>query len=811
MAFLTDFRLALRSLWKQPRFTSVATLTLALGIASVTTIFSVVNGILLTPLPYAQADRLVNLWSHAPGLGLDQFPLSPDLYFMFKRDARSFSDLAMFQRRGASFTEAGDPEAVPGMAATHTYFSTYGLAPMRGQVFTAEHDKPGAPIVAVISHRLWQRRFAAKETVIGSTVQVNGEATTILGVMPAQLDEEGSPDLWMPARLDPIQPPTGNFGWWAAGRLKPGVSLSSADAEIAALMKKLLDGMQGNDYRAFLTNGQFRITGSPVRDDIIGDVKQPLLILLGTVGFILLIACANVANLFLVRAEGRQREIAVRSALGASRGSLIRSQLAEALALALIGGGLGLLITFAALPALLHAAPTSIPRLNAVRIDATVLAVAAATTAIAAILFGLVPAIRYTRRAAMGMLRQGGRGSTADKARHRGRRFLVVLQTAMTLVLLVGSGLLLRSFSRMLDTDLGFKPANVLTMRVALPRSSYADPARVLDFDRRLIESLKSIPGVETTGAVSHLPMNEGSPGTAWVIDGRPTPPGQLPPMIHYAFTSPGYVETLGLTLKDGRAFESRDFTDGSRDILVNQASAEAFWPGVSPIGKRVRTSGGPPDAWFTVVGVVSNERRDGLRKNPPLMIYWPVGVSNQDGGRVLNYVMRGPDIAAKADAARRAVWALDPKLPVAAVRTMDEVVARSIVPFTFTMMTLGIAALMALILGMIGLYGVLSYTVTLRIREIGVRLALGAAPARVMRSVVGQGLVIVGIGLAIGLGAAFGLTRLLGELLYGTKPLDAPTFAAMSLALLTVAAIASYLPARRAAAISPIESLKNE
>jgi predicted permease len=458
-----------------------------------------------------------------------------------------------------------------------------------------------------------------------------------------------------------------------------------------------------------------------------------------------------------------------------------------------------------------RAAPSTIPRLTTVGLDGRVLLVAAAATAVAALLFGLVPAIRYTRRGSLGSLRQGGRGSTADKIRHRGRRLLVVLQTAMTLVLLVGSGLLLRSFSRMVNTDLGFKPANVLTLRVALPRTSYADQPRALDFDRRLLEKLAALPGVQAAGAISALPMNEGTSGTAFVIDGRPTPPGQLPPIIHYAFTAPGYVETMGLTLVRGRTFDQRDLVDGSRDVLVNQTIATAFWPGADPIGKRLRTSGGKPDSWFTIVGVVASERREGLRRDPPMTIYWPLGVPGQDGARALYYVLCGPGVAGKANAVRDAVWALDPRLPVAAVRSMDEVVSRSIVPFTFTMLTLGLAAIMALLLGMIGLYGVLSYTVTLRFREIGVRLALGAAPARVMRAVVGQGLAIVGVGLVVGLAASTGLTRFLGELLYGTQPLDAMTFVSMSFGLLIVAALASYLPARRAAAISPMESIKNE
>jgi hypothetical protein len=624
--------------------------------------------------------------------------------------------------------------------------------------------------------------------------------------MPPAIDENGTADIWLPARLDPSSPPTGSFSWPVRARLKPGVTTGMADAELAGLFTRLLEGIQGADYRAFLTQGRYRINTRVILEDAIGDVRQPLWILLGTVGFILLIACANVANLFLVRADARQREVSLRAALGAPRGALVRAQLIEAGVLAAIGGGFGVLVAALAVPALLRAAPAH-PRLSAVG---------------------------STGRSAGGSCRTVTRcysescrdsphagphsGTPASRSQFdRGRDPPPGPPPArdpadgLTLVLLVGSGLLIRSFSRMLDTDLGFTPANVLTLRVALPRSSYPDVPRVLDFERRLLERLAVLPGVESAGAGSSLPTAGAAPGTAFVIDGRATPPGELPPLIHYKFVSPGYLETMGMRLIQGRTFDQRDLTQGSRDILVNKKVADAFWPGVSPVGKRLRPSGDTSGAWYTVAGVVASELQDGLRRDPPMLLYWGLGSPYPDGVRSLSYVIRGQNVSNNANLVREAVWALDRRLPVAAVQTMDEVVAQSIVPFTFTMLALGLAAAMALVLGMIGLYGVLSYTVTLRVREIGVRLALGAAPARVMRAVVGQGLVIVGIGLAVGLGGAVGLTRLLTDLLYGTQPLDVTTFITMSAALLAVATLASYLPARRAASVSPLESLRLE
>jgi predicted permease len=812
-AFLGDVRLALRGFRKEPRFVTIAALTLALGIGSVTSIFSVVNGVLLKPLPYRDAERLTNIWSNAAGLNLDQFPLSPDLFVFFRDDTRSFDDMAISQRREANLNDDASPEVVDALITSASYFTTFGIAPAQGQLFTKTHDTRGATLAVVISDRLWHRRFGGDRGAVGRTVQVDGEAATILGILPPELDDNGSPDVWIPTRFDWANPVTGTFGWYVAARLKPGVTPEAAQAEFVPLVKKLTEGgISAPDYRAFLTNGRYQVLVHSLREDVVGDLRQPLWILLGTVGFVLLIACANVANLFLIRAEARQKEVAVRAALGATRAALVRKQLTEAVVLAAIGGGLGVGLAAVGVPALIRVAPPNIPRLAAVGIDPLVIVVALGTTLVAALIFGIVPAFRYTRLRALAALRHGGRGATVDRSRHRGRQFLVVVQTALTLVLLIGSGLLVRSFSHMLRADLGFDATDVMTFRVALPRSSYADGAKVRDFTSRLLESLRNTAGVTAAGAASVLPMAGSAPGTAFVIDGQPTPPGQLPPIIHYKIAAPGYVEAMGLRLAQGRAFDSRDLGAAGRDILINQVMARRFWPGADPIGKRLRPSGDDSDAWYTVAGVVSSERQDGFREELPALIYFPLGAPiSEVNSRTLAYVVKSSRVTRDAAALRSAVWALDPRLPVAAVQTMSEVMSRSIVPFTFTMLTLGLAAAMALLLGAVGLYGVLSYTVTLREREIGVRLALGAQPARIMRTVVAQGAGIVAIGLVAGLAGAYGLTRLLADLLFDTPQLDVTTFALTALALFAVAMLATYLPARRAAGVSPLESLRSE
>jgi predicted permease len=793
----------------------MAAVTLALGIGAVTAIFSVVNGVLLKPLPYPGGDRLVNVWSHAPKLGYNQFGLSPDIYFAYERDNQIFEKMALFQRRRANFTDQGTPEVVEAIVASFTYFDTLGVRVDPGRNYTEKEDAPDAERVVVISHRAWRDRFGRAADAVGRVIRLDGRPTEIIGVAPAAIDELNSPDFFMPTHLNRATPQAGNFGWNAIARLRPGVRAEDAGTHLEPIVQKLLKTINSQTYRAFLTDGQYAPRVHLVKEDLVGELKRPLWILLATVGMLLLIACANVANLFLVRAEGRQREIAVRMALGARRSQLVRQLMSEALMLAAIGSAAGIAAAAIGLPALVKAAPPSIPRLGQISLDWAVLAFAAGAAFVSAALFGLLPALRYTRTDALGAVHHSGRGGTDEPGRRRARNALVVLQTAMALVLLVGSGLLIRSFTKLMATDLGFSPTNVMTFRVALPTTDYRDDAAVIAFVNRLVHTLEEKPGVEAAGATSILPLAQNTPGTAHDFDGRPAAPGQLPPMVHYKVVGPGYFRTMQTRVRAGRDFNSGDFAATARSVIANQAIVDLYWPGQEPIGKRVRLAAAgatqtPP--WFTVVGVVENERQDGLREPVrPLLYYAPTDATVSGLPRVFDYVVRGPGATARADQWRETVWSIDRGLPVANLRSMQEIVDRSIVEFTFTMLTLGIAAAIALLLGGIGLYGVLSYTVSLRTREIGVRLALGAPAARVMRSVVLNGTLIAGIGLVIGLAGSFALTRYLGTLLFDTPALDIPTFALMSVLLLFVAIVASFLPARRAAAVSPLEAMKTD
>jgi putative ABC transport system permease protein len=815
MSLTDDLRDAAGSLGRQPRFLTIAALTLALGIGAVTAIFSVVNAVLLRPLPYPQADRLVNVWSSAPGLGYDQFPLSPDIFLFYQRHTTVFEDMALFQNARVNLTESGPPEVIDAAVATHGYFTTLGAAFSRGRPFTADEDTHDAPRVAVVSHRLWTRRYGADPGLVGLPIRIDGHPSQVVGIAPAWMDRAGSPDLWLPTRFNAAAPPTGTFGWSAIGRLKPGVGPEDAAANLTPLVRRAMDEyIQGGNYRAFLTDGGYHPRVNPMHEDVVGSVREPLWILLGTVGMVLLVACANVANLSLVRAESRQRELAVRTALGSSRGGLVRKLLAESLLLALCGTLLGVLAAWAALPMLLRLAPDTIPRLDQVGLDGTVLAFAAGIALLSALVVGLIPAIRYTRPGVMLALRHGGRSATDHPGRQRGRQALVIAQTALALILLVGSGLLARSFTRLLSAEQHFDAISVLTFRVALPQTTYPELPDVARFTGQLVDRLAEVPGVESAGATSELPVVQGTSGSAFEIDGVPLEAGRVPPMIHFSTVTPGYFTTLRIPLQRGADFDSSDLREDARTVIVNAAAAERYWPGQDPIGRRLRPAGGAPGAdtpWLVVKGIVADVRDRGLREPARPILYFAMNGADGRAPRAMSYALRGPGIERHAEAVRQAVWALNPDLPVASLRTMEEVIEESVVQFTFTMVTLGIAAVVALLLGAIGLYGVLSYAVSLQTRDIGVRLALGAQPSRVMRGVLASAAVLTAIGLVIGALGAAALTRFLGTLLYETAPLDVATFAGMSALLFVTGLLAAYLPARRAASVSPVEAMRGD
>jgi putative ABC transport system permease protein len=813
--FTHDFVEAARALGKQPRFLAVTTLTVALGIAAVTTTFSIVNGVLLRPLPHPDADRLVNVWSNAPGLNYDEFPVSPEIFYFYRAHNTVFEDMAISQPGRANLADDREPEVADVARTTYSYFATLGVSFVHGRSYAAADDRPDSARVAVLSHRLWIRRYGGDPSIIGRTIRIDGNPTVVLGVTAAWADSEGAPELWIPARFNPENPQSGAFSWYAVARLKPGVEPVAAVTELGGLVQRALkEFIQGENYRAFLTEGRYRPLVRPMRDDLVGSVREPLWILSATVAMVLLVACANVANLFLIRGEARRREMAVRVALGGSRARLVSKLGAEALVVALVGGVVGAAIASLAQPALLSLAPGTIPRLDQVRIDVTVLAVAGAASVLSALLFGLAPAIRFSRPSVLTSLRSGDRIATESRGRRRVRSALVVAQTATALVLLVGAGLLARSFERLMDADIGFVPDHVLTFRVSLPVATFPSTADVVRVGQELADRLSELPGAEAAAAATALPFSVFPEGTVFEFEGRPIDPGRLPPIVHNQVVTSEYFEALRIPVLRGRYFNTGDRRADIRSAIVDKSLADQFWPGQDPVGKRLRVGERQPDRempWFTVVGVVQPVRQGDRRDAPRPQIYFPLNTSNERLPRTWAYVIRGPRAASETDAIRRTVSAVHRDLPISAVETMETIVQRSMAQFSFTLLTLSIAAATTLLLGMVGLYGVLSYAVGLRTREIGVRLALGAVPGQVMRSVVVDGAELVAAGLVVGAAAAAGLARFLGNLLFEVKPFDLATFTTMPLVLFAVALIAAYLPARTAARVSPLEAMKTD
>lgn len=812
-----EIRQAVRSLARSPRFTLIACFTLALAVGANTVVFSAVEGVLLKPLPFRNADRVVGIFSTAPGLGYDQFPLSAGVFFAYKEDVKSFEDMGMYEKLEVTLTGEGDPEIVHAAWMTSSVFSTLGAEPLKGRAPSAAEDLPDGPKVVVIGERLWTRRFGGDPQILGRTVQIDGETREIIGVMPASFTfpAEDS-ELWLPSGVNPRQADPGAFAWSAVGRVKPGLSAEEVQEQMRPAVARLPERYSGDEaapLRAFFTSGGFSALVRPFKETVVGDVRTPLWILLGTVAFVFLIACVNLANLFLVRAESLEKELAVRAALGAGRRGLIGHAFAESALVGVLGGLGGLLFAWVGLPVLLRAAPPTLPRLAQIGFDGRVLLFAAGITALSTLLFGVVPMVRHSGPQLLASLKTSGRGASAGRESHHTQRVLVVSQTALALVLMVGSGLLARSFWEIRHLDPGFNANGVLTMRLTLPKVDHPGARETAAFHQQLLERLRGLPGVTAAGAASNLPLGTSGQGTAFEVEGVPIPTGEAAPIFLYKFTTPGYFKAMGIRLVAGRTFVPADHEGDLGHLIINTVLAKRYWSDQDPVGKRIRFAN-DTTGWYTVVGVVGETRERGLRQPPDAFIYLPMVGRKVDAGwraSSMTYVIKARNPESLAAAVRDRVWQMDRSLPVAALRTMDDILAGSTVRLSFTMLSLGISALIAVVLGVVGLYGVLSYVVTRRTREIGIRMALGAERGAVLRSVVGQGARTTAAGVAFGLLASFGLTRFLTTLLYETTPLDVSVVLAMSGLLFVIALAAAYLPARRASRVDPVAAMWRE
>ena len=809
--FLQDLRFALRGLAKHRGFTLVALLTLALGIGANSAIFGIVNAVLLRPLPYHEPDRVVLLWSH--WTNWSKTWVSQGELVDYQEQARSLEHVAAFSSTSFNLTGGGDPLRVPAAQVQPEIFAALGAQPIAGRVFTADEDRPGHEHVVMLTEGLWRSQFGSDPSIVGRAIQLDAEPYTVVGVLPAALRlpldyaRRTFTQIWVPLALGPNDPQArGNHGLNALGRLRPGIPLAQAQAEIDTITGGFLQRYRDTYDR------EFGLTLVPAPLEVFGDVRPALVVLLLAVGAVLLIACANVANLLLARSEARQKELAIRVVLGAGRGRIVRQLLTESMALSAIGGAGGVALAYALTRGLIALDPLKIPRVQDIAIDARVLAFTAVISAATGILFGIVPAIRSSRTDLQPVLKEGGRDSHA--ATGWLRRVLVVGEVAASVVLVAAALLLARSFARLLDVDAGFNPAHVLTMRTSLPTQTYAEPAAMVkayaDVGRRLRES----PGVQASGAVTGLPLASTRGDWGIRIEGRPAD-NQRSLAADWQVVTPGYFEAIGTPLRAGRTFTDADTADTLLVIVVNETMAKKFWPGGSAIGRRLTMGGN--GIWITVVGVVADVHHRGLDLQPRPEMYRPhtqfrYGGPGAPAVSTMTWVVRASgDPRAATSYARAAIHAVDANLGVSDIATMDQVLADSTSDRRLNMLLFAMLGGLALTLATVGVYGVVAYSVTQRTHEIGVRMAIGARPADVVRMVLSEGGGLAVAGVAVGSVAAIAAARLIRGLLFEVSATDPLTFAGVAIGLLAVALLASYIPARRATRVDPMIALRGE
>ncbi len=802
-----DIRYGLRSLLKHRTFTLISIVTLALGIGVNTAIFTVVNAVVLRPLPYQDSERLAMLWTTKDS-NLEQAFSFAD-YNDLKSQTKSFSSLGAASPLW-NFTLTGEgtePEPVQGMYVSANLFELLKVAPEKGRAFAAEEDRVGGPPVVIISRALWERRFAGDPNVVGKTMSVSGASATIVGIMPAQFQFlDPAAELWAPLAQNQFASSARQVRLLSVvGRLNDGAEASEAGVELASIARRL-----ESEYPDSNSGVSLRLV--PLHDQVTGKVRPALLLLFGAVGLVLLIACANIINLMLVRSAARKKEIALRAALGANRRRLLRQLLTESITLSVLGGAAGVVVGSWGVNALLALNPIPIPSYNKIAVDWTVLGFTLVASVATGIVFGLAPAWQSLRVDLNSALKEGGRGAIAEAGQRRLSSLLVITEMAMAMVLLIGAGLLLRSFAHLLEVKPGFTTENLLTMQVGLPNASYQQPQKRIAFMQQLEASLKAAPEVSSVGVVTRLPLMStlNNVTTFLAIEGRDVPAGDRPE-IDFRRASTGYFQTMGIPLLSGRLVTEQDVTNNSGFVLINEAMAKRFWPGEDPVGKRISTaiSTGQQTAWQTIVGVVGNVRHLGLDIEPRPEIYYHTNTQPPFGPVVV--IRTTSDPQRLISIARAKVRELDRDVPISNVNTMEQLVAQSVAQRRFGMFLLGTFAVLALLLAAIGIYGVVSYTVTQRTQEIGVRMALGASATDVLKMVLRHGMSLALIGVVLGLAGAFVLTRLMSKLLFAVTPTDVTTFALVSLGLIAVALLACYLPARRAMKVDPLEALRYE
>ena len=807
-----DIRYALRQLHRNRSFSAVAALTLELGIGGTTAIFSVINGVLLQPLPYSHPERLVEVGLDLPGISQFNWPLSPAEYFTFREQSRTFQDIGLYYTGfggniySANVTGLAGPEHVPALGVSDGVLSILEVTPLFGRSFTRSDDEPGSPDTVMITYGYWRSKFGGDRSAIGKTIKVDGKPSTIIGVLPQRFRFLDMTNLGI---LLPLRPRTQRgYNYFAVARLKPGVTLAGAKADVARMIPIQLERFP--EASQFFKEARIVPNLQPLKQYVIGDVGKVLWVLMGGIGLVMLIACANVASLLLVRVEGRQPELAIRAALGGSPGRIAGGLLLESLVLAVIGGALGLLFAYGGLRVLIALAPSDLPRLNDIGIDGLVLLFTLGVTIVAGLLFGSMPALRYAGVRAGTGLRETGRSVSASRKRHRARNALVVIQVGLALVLLVSSGLMIRTFQALTHVQPGFRgPAEVQTFHVHFPPEMMKTPERLVRMDQAILDHIAAVPGVSSADFSGAVPMDAGAESDPVLVKDHMLQ-GQLPPARRCYWVSPGFFRTMGIPIVAGRDLSWNDILNKRPVAIVSENLAREYWNNPSDaLGKQV---GGNPKDWRQIVGVVGNVHDDGTSQPAPATVYWPITDADVFLGSPA-FAIRSARAGTESlmNEVRRAVWSVDPDLPLYQIHTLDYYYAKSMARTSFTLVMLALAGGMALLLGIVGLYGVIVYSVSQRTHEIGIRMALGAQKGDVLKLVVhgGMGLTVIGVG--VGVAGALVLTRFLSNLLYGVKPTDPLTFVVVSLVLTGVALLACYIPARRATKADPSVALRYE
>lgn len=813
-------RHAFRRLRATPAFALTALVTLGAAIGANALVFSVVNGVLLKPLPFANPETLVGVWHVAPGLMEGDLNQSPATYLTY-RDNHVFQDIGMWRNGAAAVTGHGDPERLDTLNVTDGTLPLLGVQPALGRLFTPEDDAPGSAPTVILTHAYWLRAFGGSPTAITQSIVLDGTAHQIIGVLPEDFRFlRSKPALVMPFRFNRAELFVGNFSYQAVARLKPGTTMTTASADMARLIPNIPDNfrMPPGFSREMYDDVRLGPNLRPLVKDVIGDIDRILWVLLGTMGIVLLVACANIANLFLVRAEGRQQELAVRAALGASVRQVLTQLLSEALLLGLGAGLLGLALAYGGIRLLAALNPAELPRLDEIALDPVVVFFALALSMVAGLLFGLIPVLKYANPRLAATLKEGGRGSSDGRERHRARNGLVVAQVALALVLLVGSGLMVRTFVAMRNVAPGFSnPADVLTLRVVIPETVIKDPLQAGQALEQIRERIAALAGVSSVAMASSITMDgNDSNDPIWAED-KPAVEGQMPQLKRYKWISPGLFATLGNPLLAGRDLTWEEVHARTPVVVVNEKLAREFWgEPAAAIGKRIRNT--PKSPYREIIGVVGDERDDGVARPAPAIAYWPMAMNDWWDqpifvNRYMSFAIRTPRVrtANFLREVQEAVWSVNPNLPVARVQTLEDLYRRSMAETSFALVILGIAAAVTLLLGLVGLYGVIAYIVAQRRREVGIRMAIGASSSDVQRLFVRRGLMLTGIGLVVGVVAALGVMRLITALLYGVTPFDPLTYVVVVLTLGTVSLLATWLPARQASLVDPAIALRSE